>query len=240
MLSTYITDTQNLLNDNAGQFFPIPTLTNFINKSRRRIAAVSGCIRCVPPGVYTFPRQEVYPFADWLALVQGVVPQAQSILACRSVAIGIGGRWTNDGKLVGVGWKPVWKRIVWTDFQARFRIYSNTFIGTISEPGWWAQFNEGPNGSIYLAPIPGTQSPMEVDLTIVPAPLLTDDDADPICYPWSDAVPYWAAVLCLLMQQRKDDAAAIATTFNAELPLCASVVCPTMVQNVYGATLRSA
>ena len=57
MLSTYITDVQNLLNDGQGQFFSIPTLVNFINKSRRRIAAVSGCIRCVPPGTYTFPRQ---------------------------------------------------------------------------------------------------------------------------------------------------------------------------------------
>ena len=168
------------------------------------------------------------------------MPQAQSILACRSLAIGIGGRWTNEGKIVGAGWKPGWKRIVWTDMQARFRIYSNTFIGTISEPGWWAQYGEGPTGSIYLAPIPGTQSPMEVDLTVVPAPLLNDDDADPIPYPWTDAVGYWAAVLCLLMQQRKEDAAALTQTFNAELPMCASVVCPTLIQNPYGATLRSA
>jgi hypothetical protein len=240
MLANYITDTQDLLNDSSGQFFPLPTLTRFINKSRRRIAAVSGCIRCVPPGVYTLPGQEIYQFRDWIALVQGVVPQAQSILACRSVSVAIGGTWLPDGRLQSGGWKPMWKRIVWTDFQARFRIYSGTFLGTITEPGWWSQFNEGPMGSIYMAPIPGQMAPMEVDLTLIPAPLLTDNDFDPIPYPWSDAVAYWAAVLCLMQQQRTQDATAMAQVFNAEMPLCASVVCPQMIQNPYAATLRSA
>ena len=239
MLASYITDVQDLLND-SGQFFPPAQLARFINKSRRRIAAVSGCIRCVPPGVYTVPMQEIYPFSDWIALVQGVIPQAQSILACRSLAVAIGGKWLHDGSLRGGGWKPVWKRIVWTDFQARFRIYSGTFLGTISEPGWWSQYNEGPMASIYMAPIPGQRNPMELDLTIIPSPLLTDNDPEVIPYPWTDAVAYWAAVLCLMQQQRTQDATAMAQVFNAEMPMCASVVCPQMIQNVYGATLRSA
>ena len=238
MLASYINDVQNLLNDNQGQFFTLPTLTNYINKARRRIAAVSGCIRVVPPNVYTVPGQEVYPFADWVSNIQGIVPQAKSILACRSVAISFGGRWVS-GHTVGA-WKPVWRRVVWTDFQARFRIYNGTFMGTISEPGWWAQYGEGPMGAIYLAPIPASVNPMEVDITLIPQPLLTDNDADPIPYPWSDAVGYWAAVLCLMQQQRKEDASAMAQTFNAELPMCAAVVCPQMIQNPYGATLRSA
>lgn len=244
MLSNYITETQNLLNDNQGQFFSLPTLTNYINKSRRRIAAVSGCIRVVPPGVQTVPGQEIYPFAHWTALCQGVIPQIQSILACRSVAVAIGGRWIRDDdgqyRTTRGGWKPMWKRVVWTDFQARFRIYNGTFYGTISEPGWWSQYGEGPIGSLYLAPIPSQANPMEVDLTCIPAPLLNDDDLDPIPYPWNDAVSYWAAVLCLMQQQRREDAAAMTTTFNAELPMCAAVVCPQLIQNPYGATLRSA
>src|SRR5215468_286488 len=126
MLSTYITDVQNLLNDNQGQFFSLPTLTNYINKSRRRIAAVSGCLRCIPPGVQTIPNQEIYPFSDWLALVQGVIPSAQSILACRSLAVAIGGRWVQNPdsgwQTTSGGWKPMWRRIIFTDFQARFRI----------------------------------------------------------------------------------------------------------------------
>jgi hypothetical protein len=244
MLANYIIETQNLLNDNGGQFFSVPTLTNYINKSRRRIAAISGCIRCIPPGVTTVPGQEKYPFAHWVSLVQGEVPQAQGILHCRSVSVAIGGRWveTAHGQYLTTagGWKPMWRRVPFTDFQARFRIYNRTFYGTISEPGWWAQFNMGPTGAIYLAPIPSQRNPMEVDLTLIPAPLLTDKDLDPIPYPWSDAVVWYAAVLALLQQQRMQDAKAMADTFNLEMPLAASMVLPSMVQNPYGAKIRSA
>jgi hypothetical protein len=249
MLANYVNEVQNLLNDNQGQFFTFPTLANYINRSRRRIAAVSGCLRVIPPGVQTIPNQEIYPFRSWDALVQLIMPQAQSILACRSIAVGIGGKWkiTEDengnilsASIVGGSWKPMWRRVIWSDFQARFRIYGGTFMGTISEPGWYSQYGEGPTGALYLAPVPTQSLPMEVDLTIVPQPLLTDNDVDPIPYPWRDAVSYWAATLALLQQQRREDAAAMAQLFNAELPMCASVVCPQMLQNPYAATLRTA
>jgi hypothetical protein len=198
----------------------------------------------MPPGVQTVPSQEVYPFSAWKALVQKTMPGVNEILACRSLAVAIGGKWQEqtDGSwiIAGGAWKPLWRRIVWTDFQARFRIYGRTFYGTISEPGWWSQYNEGAIGALYLAPIPGQAQPMEVDLTCIPTPLLNDDDPEPIPYPWTDAVSYWAATLSLMQQQRTQDAQAMAQTFNAELPFAASVVCPQMIQTAYGATLRSA
>jgi hypothetical protein len=230
MLSRYVTELQNLLNDQQGQFFPIPTLVNYINRSRRRIAYSSGCVRVLPPGILTHPQQEVYPFSDWISLVQGVRPQVQSILSCRSIAVSIG-----PG-----GWKPVWRRIVFTDFQSRFRIFAGTWYGTISEPGWWAQYGEGTTGAIYMAPIPAQELPMEADLTCIPAPLLTDGDEEIIPAPWDDAVVWWAAVLALLQRQRPQEAQAMMQMFQAEMPFCASVVNHQMIQNTYGATIRSA
>jgi hypothetical protein len=240
MLSNYITETQNLLNDNQGQFFSLPTLTNYVNRSRRRIAAISGCLRVIPPGVQTIPNQEIYKFSDWTPLVQGVIPQIQSILFCRSLSVSVGGGWRSDGTIQRGSWKPMWKRVIFTDFQARFRIYNGTFYGTLAEPGWWSQYGEGASGAIYLAPIPAQLNPMEVDLTCIPQPLLNDDDVEPIPYPWRDAVCFYAAVLALLQQQRTQDATAMALVFRDEMPLAASVVCPQLIQNPYGATLRSA
>lgn len=244
MLQQYVVDTRNLLNDQQGQFFPETTLTTYINRSRRRIAAASGCLRVIPAGVQTAPNKEVYQFSAWNALVQKQMPGVRSILACRSLAVSIGGKWElqEDGtwSITGGAWKPLWRRIVWTDFQARFRIYGRTFFGTISEPGWWSQFNEGPIGCLYLAPIPGQALPMEVDLTCIPENLQTDKDPELIPYPWQDAVSYWAGVLALMQQQRTADAQALAQVFNAELPFCASVVCPQMIQTAYGAAIRSA
>jgi hypothetical protein len=230
VLNDYITDVQNLINDQTGQFFSIPTLTRYINKARRRIASVSGCIRVVPPGTMTHANQEIYPFSDWISLVQGVMPGIESILFCNSLAISIG-----PG-----GWKPAWRRIPWTDFQARWRVFNGMWIGTINDPGYYSQYGEGPNGALYLAPIPSQQNPMEVDLTLVPQPLITDDDIELIPYPWTDAVMYWAAVLCLIQQQRREDAQAMAVLFQSDLPMCASVVCPRMITNPYGAVVRSA
>jgi len=229
MLSHYITEVQDLLNDSQGQMITLPAMTRYINRSRRRIAFASGCLRVLPPGTQTGTNQEVYPFSAWTALVQEAMRGVQSILACRSLAVAIGAG----------GWKPVWRRIPWTDFQARFRIYNKTFYGVISEPGWWSQYGMGPNAQLYLAPIPSQPMPMEVDLSCIPTPLLTDDDPEPIPYPWVDAVSYWAAVTALLGLQRKEDAQVMANLFNTDLPMCASVVCPQMIVNPYGATLRA-
>jgi hypothetical protein len=231
MLNQYITETQELLNDQLGQFFKLPMVTRYVNKSRRRIASVSGCIRCMPPGTQTHPQQEVYPFSDWISLCQGIIPGVESILACRSLAVAIGPN----------GWKPLWRKIVWTDFQGRWRIYNKTFIGSISDAGWFAQYGSGPLGALYLAPIPSMATPMEVDLTLIPAPLLSDDDIEPIPYPWSDAVPYWAATLLLFAQQRPEDAKSMSLLFSAMLPECAAVVAPQMIQSIYSpGIMRSA
>jgi hypothetical protein len=230
MLAAYITDTQDLLNDLQGQFYTTPTLIRYINRARRRIAGASGCLRVLPVGTTTMPGVETYAFSDWNSLVQEQMPGVQSVLHCRTLSMAIG---------TG-GWKPMWRRLVWTDFQARFRIYNGTFYGVLSEPGWWAQYGAGQLGKIYLAPIPSQMMPLDVDLSCIPSPLLTDNDPEPIPYPWDDAVPYWAATMALLQQQRREDAAAMAQLFNAELPMCASIVCPQMIQTGYGAAIRSA
>ena len=240
MLAEYITQTQDFLNDTQGQFFSVPRITNYINRSRRRVAAASGCLRVMPPGTLTIPNQETYKFSDWKSLVQGQMKGVDSILACRSLSISIGGKW-REGAIRGGAWKPTWRRIPWTDFQARFRIYGRTFIGTLSEPGWWAQYGLGPLGVIYLAPIPSQENIMEWDCSVIPQPLTSDDDAEAIPYPWIDVIPYFAAVMALLGQQRLQDAQLMMQLVNTDLPFAASVVNPQVIQNPYAAgIMRSA
>jgi len=230
VLATYLADTQNLLNDAGGQFHAIPTLTSYVNRARRRVAAASGCCR-VLVRAKTLPNQESYAFTDWTALAQGT-PGIREIFVVRSLAIAIG---PGEG-----AWKPAWNRLVWSDFQARFRIWNQAWIGTISYPGFWAQYGFGVTGSIYLAPIPSQVQPMEMDTSCLPFPLQNDDDPEAIPQPWSDAVPFYSAWLCLLQQQRPQDAAAMLQVFQLELPFCASVVSPQMITSPYGAVVRSA
>lgn len=227
-LATYQADTQNLLNDSQGQFYSLPTLTSYINRARRKIASASGCVRILVHA-QTHANQEEYRFSEWTALVQAT-PGVREILAIRSLAIAIG-----PG---GGAWKPVWNRLPWTDFQARFRIWNHAWIGTISYPGFYAQYGFGISGSVFLAPIPSQEQPMELDASCMPFPLSTDNDPECIPTPWTDAVAYFAAYLALLQQQRAQDAAGLLQIFQAELPFCASVVAPTMVTSPYGAVQR--
>lgn len=229
MLTEHIAQVQNLLNDSGGQFFALPTLANYINRSRRKVAAASGCVRVLIKA-RTHANQEEYKFDEWVALAQET-PGVREVLAVRSLAIAIG---RGDG-----AWKPVWNRLVFTDFQARFRIWNRAWVGTISYPGFYAQYGFGVTGSIFLAPIPSQEQPMELDCACQVFPLQTDDDPEAIQYPWVDAVPFYAAWLCLLQQQRREDAAAMLQMFAAELPFAASVVAPQLVQSPYGAVVRS-
>lgn len=229
MLAQYTGDVQNLLNDMGGQFFPVPTLHSYINRARRRIASASGCVRLLIQAK-THANQETYSFHEWTALAQAT-PGVREVLAVRSLAIAIG---------EGAGaWKPLWNRIPFTDFQARFRIWNNAWIGTISYPGFFSQYGFGISGTLYLAPIPSQVSPMELDTSCMPFPLQTDDDPECIPYPWTDAVAYYSAFLALLQQQRAQDAVVLRQLFEAEMPFAASVVLPTAVTSPYGAVRRS-
>ncbi|HEX8826810.1 MAG TPA: hypothetical protein VF778_01725 [Xanthobacteraceae bacterium] len=229
MLAQYVADTQNLLNDAGGQFFPQPTLHNYINRARRRVAAASGCVR-VMIRAKTHANQEEYKFSEWTALAQQT-PGVREVLAVRTLAIAIG---PGEG-----AWKPVWNRLPFSDFQTRFRIWNHAWIGTISYPGFYAQYGFGISGSVFLAPIPSQIQPMELDTSCMPFPLSKDNDAECIPYPWVDAVAYYAAVLCMLQQQRKEDAAALLQIFQAEMPFAASVVAPNMITAPYGSAMRS-
>lgn len=229
MLSEYIAETQNHLNDSLGQFFAIPTLTSYVNRARRRIASASGCCR-VLIRAKTQANQEEYKFSDWTSIAQ-MEPGIREILAVRTLAIAIG---PGEG-----AWKPAWNRLVWSDFESRFRIWNRAWVGTISYPGFYAQYGFGVGGSLFLAPIPSQVQPMEMDCSCQPLPLENDDDVEAIPYPWTDAVSYFAAWLCLIQQQRREDAMAMLQIFTAELPFCASVVSPQMLQSPYGAAVRA-
>ena len=229
MLNEYIAETQNHLNDSLGQFFSTSTLTTYVNRARRRIASASGCCRVLIKAK-TQANQQEYKFSEWTSIAQ-MSPGIREILAVRSLAIAIG---------PGSGaWKPLWNRIVWTDWQARFGIWNRAWLGSISYPGFYAQYGFGTNGSIFLAPIPSQVQPMELDCSCLPMPLENDDDVEAIPEPWVDAVSYFSAWLCLVQQQRREDAAAMLQIFAMELPFCASVVAPSMPQAPYGAVVRA-
>lgn len=222
-LSAYLTDTQELLGDPAGQFYTTAALTTFINKARLRIAATGECVRWLPPSGtgqnQTVASQEVYPFSA----VNAFIPAGSgigSILAVRTVAV-------QNGTI-----KPIWTQMAWTRFQAFIRVYSGTWTGTTTV-GFWAQFSFGTLGSIYLGPIPSNAQPMDWDCTCLPIALATDADPEAIPSPWTELVSFYAAYLGLLSQQRQQDADQMLARMTQMHPWAATAVKRQFVTSPY-------
>lgn len=193
-LNAYIKQVSRLLHDPTFQFYNQTDLTDYINLARSQIAGDGQCVRVLPPsGVgqnRTTQGQEVYTFASINALNilgSGVA----SIMGVLSVSVSWGSM------------KPTLRQREWTWFQAFLRSYNT---GLQNFPSDWSQYSQGVNGSIYLWPIPSQACAMDWDCYCLPSALSADADPEAIPYPWTDAIPSYAAYLAYDNAQRADDA----------------------------------
>ena len=136
------------------------------------------------------PGQELYTFASRAAQAQ-LVSGVQAIHGVLSIAASWGAS------------RPALGRKDWGTFQAKYRAWA---AGWLNNPTMWAQYGQGANGSVYLAPIPINAFNMEWDTFCIPIALVTDGTAEAIPYPWTDPIPYYAAYLAASNAQRTQDA----------------------------------
>lgn len=146
---------------------------------------------------------EVYNFSQYNALVQlaptglagggqGGGPGVLSIFGVDGISIS----W-------GQGMKPTVFHFDWSSFQAYLRAYS---IGLMGYPSYASQYGQGVNGSIALWPIPSGTYAMDWDCFCLPIPLASDSDPEAIPFPWTDAVPTFAAHLAFENSRQTDNA----------------------------------
>lgn len=133
----------------------------------------------------TVTNQEVYPFA---AVNLGSGNGIASILAVRQVNF-IWGTWR-------------YTRVA-TSFS-KYKALISSYQNYQDIPAVVAQFAQGVQGSLYMYPIANGNYQMEWDCTCLPSPLTSDSSFEAIPYPWTDAVPYYAAYLALIGSQRTD------------------------------------
>jgi hypothetical protein len=141
----------------------------------------------------TVTSQEAVQFST-LNTLAALTPGISEVIAVNTVAC----QWGT-----GSVYKPMLRKRSWSWYQANCRVYS---VSAMNFPAYWSQYAQGVNGSFYLFPIPGQQMSMDLDTTCLPVPLTSDSTPDAIPYPWSDAVPYFAAYLCFQNSTRIADA----------------------------------
>jgi hypothetical protein len=174
--------------------------------------------------------QEIYEFRD--VPIPTLMPGAQSILAVLSVAV----IWSNI--------RYTGNRVSFSKYQSLVRSYtSGNFLYT---PFWFSQYGQGVNGSFYLYPLPDQIYPMEFDSLLIPADLVDDSTPEVIPYPWTDAVPFWAAWLALLANGDPARATLADRYYNAANGGIYSVMMrrarafsqPSLVSSFYGRNLQ--
>jgi hypothetical protein len=185
-------------------------LTGYINLARGQVAAQSKCLRVLGT-LATTPGQRFYTFQS-INIGTPSATGVDNLLHVRSIQVGIG---------ASGGYQWVTPRHY--DYLEYYGI--NNANPVQSQPAMWAQYGQGGSaadynpqqptpvagGSFALDPIPDINYTLLIDCVCFPIPLLTDITVEALPYPWTDAVPWYAAYYALSqsqMQARRQDAMA--------------------------------
>ena len=187
MLYEYMQMTQRLLWDFKQELIRPADLIYYINKARSQIAGEGECIRGYGT-LLTASVTQVYPFSSITQSGSGIA----GILNVRMMNIKNG---SNVLPLNSYNWE-------WFNQY----MLCQSPIPAAAQPTDWAQYGKGVNGTLFFNPIPDAGYTISVDAVCYPIPLVTDATAEAIPYPWTDAVPYYAAYESYVSAQRGDEA----------------------------------
>jgi hypothetical protein len=239
-ITAYITALQNLLHDVAAQFYPVSTLTGFINEARQQIALEGECIRGVGSLTLT-PLQTLYQNTS---VTSPASPLGISALATpRSIswATGFGANGSNP---VAVLEKRAWP---W------FQFYILGIQAPVpGRPATWAPFDQGTpalpqggssggpigNGSFYINP-PNQAYVVNVEGSWSPINLALDTDPEAIPSPWTDAVPHYAMYLAMVDARAFKEAEEAFQAYETMVGRARGIVTPLEEQQAYPGGLMS-
>lgn len=201
-LSTYVAETRRLLQNPPAptSLYATADLETYVNTARGQVAADGECVRAQGTLALTLGTR-IYDFS--------------SVNTGTSSVTGVGGLFTIRQALVVIGDGQKWITPRPFEWFTYYRL--NDATPTQARPTEWAQYKQGELGSIYVDPVPDDSYTLNVDCLAVPNDLAADGDVDAIPYPWTDAVPYFAAYLALLAAQsaqRQADAARMLERYN--------------------------
>ena len=186
-LNYYQQQTQLLLNDPSQQQYNVSDIASWINVARGQIAASTQCLRYTGSLAVT-SGSNTYPISEITGAPLGV-QNALSVRMLSRVIVGAGRSFLELRP-----WE--WAFLYW---------FSNPNPSPGPPKGWSIQ-QPGPFAQIYLNPVPDQAYTLNADCVGLPISLETDSDLEAIPYPWTDAIPYFAAYLAYLNSQREQDA----------------------------------
>lgn len=152
----------------------------------------------------TIPGVERYPyigfFNNFLRAQYAGVSNVLDTIAC---SVNWGGTTRPN-----LDWMP------WDEFQAYCRAYA---VLNMSYPAVWSVFNDGPQGEIWMFPVPSQYNEIELDVTCQPVDLIDDSTFDAIPDGFQEALKYGAAAIAFESSGRFAQAQAMEDRFADNL-----------------------
>ena len=87
----------------------------------------------------------------------------------------------------------------------------------ISWPSVWSVYNDGPHGEIWIFPVPSQGTEIELDATVLPKPIYSDQRLQPIPPGFQDALVFSAAKYAFMSRGRYAQAEAMEAQFAGSL-----------------------
>jgi hypothetical protein len=176
-LASYMQRAQLLLNDAGIAVYNPGDLITYINLGRQQIATETECVRDLGTLAIT-PSTQAYS----LSLIN--IPSGQgydSVLNIRMASYLASGSNTN-AFMTERNWEWFFR------YYKSSAVAPATGLATI-----WSLLGRGTSGTLYFYPVPNGNTTITVDCVILPKALATDADTEALGYPFTDAVPFYAA-----------------------------------------------
>ena len=229
-LSAILNDASQLLNDPNYSFTSKPQLIRWVNQARRECAKRTQCVRRLITGQSAFGASAQPGFAIPGAMQPGALPGAfpqgasgtyGAVQNAMMTIVGVerypyngffntflrqqyaGCGQVIDSVALAVNWggttRPQLDYLTWDDLQAYARAYA---VLNTSWPSVWSVYNDGPQGEIWVFPVPSQATEMELDAICLPSSLNTDDDFDAIPDGFQESLMYGAAKFAFMARGR--------------------------------------
>ena len=190
-LTNYLTQVTRLLQNPPASpnLYTVSDLTYYINVARNQLAVETMCVRS-NVGLTLSGSQQQYPLSS-------ITPSGSGISAIVNVQTAY---YASGGGYVYLNPRQ------WTYFNVFMLCVPSVPTGA---PTDWTQYSTGANGVLYFNPVPNTTFNVLLDAVCTPIPLVNDATVEAIPYPYTDAVPFFAAYYAYMSAQRGADADAM-------------------------------
>lgn len=216
MLNAYLTQFNNLIQAPGSPIALISSsqATTYTNVARNQVAVEGKCIRSYST-LQLVANQQQYQFS---AITLGASPMGvQEVMEVEMA-----------GYTVAGGQLPVWQR----EWQWFNRYVLQQAAPVAGPPKWYAQYGQGASGTLWFN-LPDQTYTINLDTVCLPLPLVLETDPEAIPYQWTDAVPFYAAWLGMMQEQRQGDADMIYQRYQRIMQRARSGVTPQTTPHQY-------